>query len=314
MRNLLRVALCFSLFTVVVSSYIRIVESGAGCQPWPGCYGQYLNNQSARGLNVLMSQGELSPQRGARIMHRLVTSALDLMILSLFILSRRTDYRMLLGQAIPAILLILTLILASIGMIHPLQPSPILILSNFIGGLMLLRLLFSLHLRLSTWQNIENAQNPNKIVPTSFVKTSIEVGLLMITLQILLGGWTSANYAAASCDALFQCQESPRTELQQAASSKSAIPPQISGLLQAFNPFSSLTLDQNRQDENHSVFTSYSGCYQPDLFCAANHASHTSVQTDPKQVYADIGAFNQSVFIRPGHTCLPVAGGHYRDT
>ena len=246
LRNLLRVALCFSFLTVVVSSYIRIVESGAGCQPWPGCYGQYLNNQSAQGLNVLMSQGELSPQRGARIMHRLVTSALGLMILTLFILSRRPDYRMLLGQATPAILLVLTLILASIGMIHPLQPSPLLILSNFIGGLMLLRLLFSLHLRLSTWQNIDNTQNPNKIVPTSFVKTSIKVGLLMITLQIFLGGWTSANYAGASCD--------------------------------------------------------------------ANHASHTYGQTDPKQVYADIGTFNQPIFIRSDRTCLPVAGSHYRDT
>ncbi len=193
--RLLLVALALALLIVSVSGYIRLVETGLGCEDWPACYGFYHYNESAQGVNVLMEQGEQSPHRTARVSHRLVTSTLGAIILFVFVTSwRRPGYQ--LGKVVPSVLLLLTVVLASIGRIHPSQPLPILTLGNFMGGLLLVVLIFYLYLRVN--------DSPSRAVKTPFTPL-IRLGMLVVVTQVILGGWTSANYAGASCKGLFEC-------------------------------------------------------------------------------------------------------------
>ncbi|RLA03948.1 MAG: hypothetical protein DRQ47_04230, partial [Gammaproteobacteria bacterium] len=56
--RLLVSSLCLALVTVVLSAYLRLAESSIGCEPWPACYGQYHNNESVMGINVLVASSE----------------------------------------------------------------------------------------------------------------------------------------------------------------------------------------------------------------------------------------------------------------
>lgn len=196
LKFLLLTAILLAVLTVVISSYIRLAESGLGCSDWPDCYGFYQYNESAQGVNVLTEKGEDSPHRLARINHRLVTSVLGIIVLLVFMLSFRSGFSAVLGRKIPFGLLILTLMLALIGRIHPTQPLPILTLANFVGGLLLVTFMSILYFRVTN-DSVEKIPGP--------VFWLVRAGLLIVALQIILGGWTSANLAGASCEELFQC-------------------------------------------------------------------------------------------------------------
>ena len=216
----LKIAIVLALLTVVLSSYIRLTESAVGCEPWPSCYGEYHTNESVQGINVLMNKGESSPYQVERISHRLVASSLGLVILLLFILSLLPSYRQHIGRLVPAYLMIVTVILALIGPFKPEQPLPILILGNFIGGLLIVALLYHLYRLLTA-----NEKTPIKTP----MRSPLKLGILIILIQIFWGGWTSANFSGASCEMIFDCQLLEQKD---------------SNLFAAFNPFSSLSLEQ----------------------------------------------------------------------
>lgn len=219
--KLLVVALCLAILTVVISSYIRLADSGVGCTPWPSCYGQYLSNESSHGINVLMEEGERSNYRTERIFHRLIASSLGLVILFIFILSRQASYREMLGQLVPSTLILLTVVLAIIGPIRPATPLPILTVANFMGGLVIVALLYFLY---------QKVTKPKETSAPSVISKTIYGGLVFIVLQIFIGGWTSANYAGTSCEKVMICENMQHDEFL---------------LTDAFNPVASLQLDQH---------------------------------------------------------------------
>jgi len=214
------VALCLAILTVVVSSYIRLAESGLGCEPWPVCYGEYHTNKNTQGINVLTQNNEQAAYRAERIAHRLIASTLGLIICLIFILSWQKNYQKQIGRLIPGLLFLLTVILALIGPLKPEDPLPALTFVNFTGGLLIVALLFYLYRQVK-------ATKPISV--TSVHSGIISWGLILVFIQILWGGWTSANYAGTSCEKLMTCNhlESNGTTV-----------------LAAINPVSSLLLDQ----------------------------------------------------------------------
>jgi cytochrome c oxidase assembly protein subunit 15 len=209
LSGFLMLALILSVVTVVLSSYIRLTESGIGCEPWPLCYRKYHNSESAIGINVLTNKGGDSPYRVERIAHRIVASSLGLVIFILFILSRKERYRTHIGAFIPSTLMVLAILLALIGPIHPYQPLPILILSNFVGGFLITMMIYHLYRSLKI---------KNELPFITTYRQHIRTGMVLIIVQIIWGGWTSANFSGASCTSLFDCNVSMQENLEIAAS------------------------------------------------------------------------------------------------
>jgi len=213
-------AIVLALLTVVISSYIRLAESGLGCEPWPACYGKYHTDVNANGINVLKQQSEEVAFKSERIFHRLVASMLGLLVVVLFFLSLRPDYYQKTGRLIPALLLLLTLMLAIIGPLRPESPLPIITFGNFSGGLTIVALLFYLYLKVSAnGLKIDNSDYPGLL----------RLGIIIIIIQILWGGWTSANYAGTSCEKLLSCNIPVEGNV---------------AVSEAINPVSGLLLDQ----------------------------------------------------------------------
>jgi len=213
------VALCLALMTVAISSYIRLLDSGLGCEPWPVCYGQYNKNESAQGINVLKEESEQSAYRAERALHRIIASTLGIVILILFVLSWKEKFRVKIGRRIPAALMLFTIMLALIGPIHPQSPVPILTLMNFVGGLIIVAFIFYLYRQISVSKKMLN--NLKSLRP-------VRLGIFIIILQIFWGGWTSANYAGTSCERLMNCQYTDHDNAT---------------LIDAINPMSVLTVD-----------------------------------------------------------------------
>ncbi|MCP4411009.1 MAG: hypothetical protein GY808_00310 [Gammaproteobacteria bacterium] len=214
------VALCLAILTVVVSSYIRLAESGLGCEPWPACYGEYHINKNTQGINVLTQNSEKAVYRGEKIAHRLIASSLGLIICLIFILSWKKNYQKQIGRLIPGILFSLIVILAVIGPLKPVAPVPALTFANYTGGLLIVALLFYLYRQIKATKEIP---------VTSVHRGIIRWGLILVFIQILWGGWTSANYAGNSCEKLMTCNHLESNDAT---------------VLAAINPVSGLLLDQ----------------------------------------------------------------------
>lgn len=190
------VGLLLVIALVSLSSYLRLEHSGIGCTPWPECYGNIGQHDEGASLDSayerLLAEAR-QPMSWARPAHRLVASALGLLVLGLAIASLASRRYRLLSFS----LLGLTVFLAVLGVYSEGLHSPAVVMGNLIGGFTMLGLfgwfLFRLNVR-----------------PVSPTATSVRgwttLAIVMVSIQILSGGLTSANFAAVACITLPHCQ------------------------------------------------------------------------------------------------------------
>jgi len=69
--------------------------------------------------------------------------------------------------------------------------KPIVVMGHLLGGLLTFSLL--------TWMAWKATDIPIRHADARRVRVVLVIGLALLTLQIALGGWTSANYAALAC-------------------------------------------------------------------------------------------------------------------
>jgi cytochrome c oxidase assembly protein subunit 15 len=126
--------------------------------------------------------------------HRLVASVLSLLILSMALLAQtRKSYRL-----ITALLLIVTVFLAWLGIYSEGLHSPAIVMGNLAGGFAMLGLL--------GWMVLQ--QPTDEIKPDRPLRNWVLLAIVTLCLQILLGGLTSANFAASACQTLPDCHGS----------------------------------------------------------------------------------------------------------
>jgi cytochrome c oxidase assembly protein subunit 15 len=198
--TLARFALFLVVILVVVSAYLRLQNSGIGCPDWPACYGaigapQAESDSMAQSAYQRIVQESTAPLAWAAPLHRLVASVLGLCMMFLALLSLRARRYRLVSLA----LLGLTVFLALIGLRSGSMHSPAIVMGNLGGGFCMLGLL--------GWMVFSEAAlgDPR---PAPRLQALTAITLLVLAVQILLGGFTSANFAALSCGGLPDCNGS----------------------------------------------------------------------------------------------------------
>lgn len=195
-----------ALMVVIKGAYVRLSDAGLGCPDWPGCYGRLVVPKSASDLppdNRHLAQRPLEKGKAWREMiHRYLASSLGLGILVLGIYAWR--HRRLPSQpvAIPLLLMPLVLLQGLLGMwTVTLLLKPLIVISHLLGGLSILALLW--------WNLLTVRQPPGATTQVHGRLTGVAVlALVVLVLQLFLGGWTSANYAALACTDFPSCQGS----------------------------------------------------------------------------------------------------------
>ena len=198
MNRLAIVALILVLMLVSVSSYLRLDHSGIGCADWPACYGLIgAAEDEAPTIGSTyerLAEEAAQPMSWATPVHRLVASVLGLVVLAMALtsLARRRD------RLISFTLLGLTVFLAWLGIYSGGLHNPAVVMGNLAGG-------FSM-LALTGWLVFRNAR-PRANAPYA-TRRWVVAALVLLGLQIALGGLTSANFAASACQTLPDCQGS----------------------------------------------------------------------------------------------------------
>ncbi len=189
----------FAWVVLLLGAYTRLSDAGLGCPDWPGCYGQLTVPEGEAELNLA---GELYPDRPVEIdkawkemIHRYFASTLGLLILWITWLSWQR--RQVPGQRLllPFGLLALVTFQALLGMwTVTLLVQPAVVTTHLLGGMATFSLLWWYGLRQGGLYR--SSLLAEKVAP---VRLTAMVALLVVIVQIALGGWTSTNYAALAC-------------------------------------------------------------------------------------------------------------------
>ncbi len=201
MKTTVWMSLVLVILLVTLSAYLRLTHSGIGCADWPACYGQI--GEPPADSQVISSENAYQrivaeasqPLAWATPLHRIVASVLGLMIVLLVVLSLKQKRNRLISIALLGIAVFLALLGMKSGSLH----SPAVVMGNLSGGFLMLGLLGWILFKPIDGEKYRKRQ---KALPGSLPAMAV----LVLVVQILLGGLTSAHFAATSCQTLPDCQ------------------------------------------------------------------------------------------------------------
>lgn len=204
-KKLILAALLLTFFVVSLGAYVRLSDAGLGCPDWPGCYGQITPHHAADNINAALQanpDGVVSHAKAWKEMaHRYFAGTLGLLILGIFVFAWRQRGHTQGGIGLPLALLAVIIFQALLGMWTVTQLlKPVIVTAHLLGGMTTLGLLVWL------WRRESAQPRQAYFAPALHLRTAALIGLVLVFLQIALGGWVSANYAALACGDFPTCQ------------------------------------------------------------------------------------------------------------
>lgn len=186
-----------ALGVVLLGAYTRLVDAGLGCPDWPGCYGKLLvpniqNDLKAQSLypHIPFNADKAWPE----MIHRSAAGVLGIIVVILAMLAWRRRHEKHAPFLLSFFLVGLVILQALFGMwtvTHQLLPW--IVVLHLLGGVSTLGLLWLIFLR---WRPA-SLQTLSPISP--LFAPWVSALLMFVLIQVGLGGWTSAHYAALAC-------------------------------------------------------------------------------------------------------------------
>jgi len=190
-------AMLLAWCVVVLGAYVRLTDAGLGCPDWPGCYGSMTVPESDAAIKQAQAAYPDKPIDVGRawreMLHRYLAGTLGLLVLGMFILSWRLRKVTNTSTGLVTTLLILVGLQAALGMLTvTMLLKPVIVTTHLLGGMSTLGLL--------TWITHRHWGYASGTI-IGYPKTPflLRIGFILLVGQILLGGWTSTNYAALAC-------------------------------------------------------------------------------------------------------------------
>jgi len=196
-------AFLLCVVVVVLGAYVRLSAAGLGCPDWPTCYGHMtaagaLENSEA--VNAIHPERPVNYGKAVREMvHRYAAGTLGLLIVVMAVIAilNRSEPRQ--PVHLPLILLAVVVSQGALGMLTVTWLlKPLIVTLHLLGGMTTLALLWWLVLRP---EHRELHRSEVSLRPLAIA------ALVVLAVQITLGGWTSSNYAAVACPDFPTCQE-----------------------------------------------------------------------------------------------------------
>lgn len=196
-------AFLLAFVVIILGAYTRISDAGLSCPDWPRCYGYLTPPASSHELETAHQAYPQSPVEPAKawveMRHRYLAGMEGTLILGLvalswywrkqlnptvFKLSQALSFIML-GQIVLGMLTVTALL------------KPVVVVGHLLLGFSLLSLLWVL------WLFTQKTIAPRNISPATQIsvhlKHWVSAGLIILILQISLGGWVSTHYAGLAC-------------------------------------------------------------------------------------------------------------------
>ena len=243
-KHLNTAALILCFVVVVFGAFVRLSDAGLGCPDWPGCYGHLAVPEAPHEVAAAQQHFPQRPVEAHKawkeMIHRYLASTLGLLIISLALISM-AKREVGAPRVLPWVLVGLVIFQGMLGMwTVTWQLKPLAVSGHLLGGLSTLSLLLWMRLSLSqAKEEVESTVAPERearnerqawarmqeeapAAVTSSVPTGLRFfagfALVLLAIQIFLGGWTSSNYAALACPDFPSCHGSywPETDVKEA--------------------------------------------------------------------------------------------------
>lgn len=181
LRRTAWVCLAAMALTVVLSAYVRLAQSGIGCDDWPACWGRIEPVQASAGVAA------------ARLAHRVVASVVlvGAFVIALGAISAPApEWR---RARRPALALVaLALALAALGAATRGAKLPAIAIGNLLGGFAMLTL---------SWRLAAGSQGDRRRGLGGWATAA----MVVLAIQVALGAQVGANHAAFACRDLADC-------------------------------------------------------------------------------------------------------------
>jgi cytochrome c oxidase assembly protein subunit 15 len=198
--RLARAGAVLALVVVMLGAWVRLTDAGLGCPDWPGCYGRLVvphPETTAEELGPQFTRPLEAGKAWREMIHRYLASTLGLICVALAVIAWRNRRDPTQPRRAPVALVALVIFQGLLGMwTVTLLLKPIVVVAHLLGGFATLALLVSL----GRWRS---SRFPS---PTPALHALGLVAAAALLVQITLGGWTSANYAALACPDFPTCQ------------------------------------------------------------------------------------------------------------
>jgi cytochrome c oxidase assembly protein subunit 15 len=192
--TLSKAGVALAMLVVVLGAYTRLADAGLGCPDWPGCYGFLTVPESAEDIARAETLFPDAPVERAKawweMVHRYFAAGLGLLVL---VMAGRAYLRREQGGPVklPLALLALVILQGAFGAwTVTMKLWPQVVTAHLLGGFTTLSLLWLLCLRLGVGSGWEVSAK---------LRTPALIALIVLVMQIALGGWVTSNYAALAC-------------------------------------------------------------------------------------------------------------------
>ncbi|HLT26194.1 MAG TPA: COX15/CtaA family protein [Zeimonas sp.] len=206
-RRLIGFTLVLTFALIMLGAYVRLTDAGLGCPDWPGCYGTLspYHAQDDIAKAVAEQGGEHGPvsmgKAWREMIHRYFAKLLGLLCIGIAVLAWRRRETLRQSPALPIALVGVVVLQGIFGMwTVTLLLKPAIVTGHLIGGLLTFSMLLWLWLRQTGRPRYVDAE------PVAALHAPALLGLVLVSAQIFLGGWTSTNYAALACTDLPTCR------------------------------------------------------------------------------------------------------------
>lgn len=213
-RRIALIGVLLGLCVIVMGAWVRLSDAGLGCPDWPGCYGHLTAGAAAKNaeeVNAAFPHRPIEYHKAVKEMvHRYFATSLGLLIVILagWAIANRRDPEQ--PLVLPLVLVGLVIFQGLLGMwTVTLLLKPLIVVLHLLGGLATMALLAWLAM---PKKRADVPAEPARGQPWTARWVSLRslalAGLVVLVLQIALGGWTSSNYSALACPDFPTCQNS----------------------------------------------------------------------------------------------------------
>ena len=202
-RPLVLCSVVLTFLVIVVGAYVRLEDAGLGCPDWPGCYGQLIGvpdeaHDVAKAEQAFPGKTVDAGRAWKEMFHRYLAGTLGLLVLAIAAIAWRMRET---GRTpwLATLLVAVVAFQATLGMwTVTMLLKPAIVTLHLLGGMTTLAVLMWLALR-------EINPQPAPAAIARGFRPWAAAGLAVLAVQIALGGWVSANYAALACTDFPSC-------------------------------------------------------------------------------------------------------------
>ena len=190
----------FTLFVISLGAWVRLTDAGLGCPDWPGCYGLLTTpdtvDELARAREYYPNADIDVGKAWREMLHRYMAGLLGLYVFFITYISIKYSNK---SYTLPVIISILIIVQAVMGMLTvTMLVKPTIVTTHLFFGMLTATLLFINSIKYS------NISISSEKVP-AIALIIITLTWIFLIIQILLGGWTSTNYASLACTDFPKC-------------------------------------------------------------------------------------------------------------